>query len=227
MGKISFIVLHLALLVISILLISPKKPGYDETAYSDLFREKCPRLNFSFAGIALGVTCFYGLEFIILKPVVYLNFLENINSYIYIACFAGLIFFLLYKFVFGEELKKNGSELSSLRSLFNISIIVYIYSISVIFGTMFLYSTNHILDFTTPEEVIVTIDRKDTYTPSSSRSGGTQYTLYYTPATYGVYEIKVSQDIYKIAEKGNKLKLTVGSGLFGQKYTKSTFHLLK
>ena len=227
MGKLSFIVLHLALLVFSILLISPKKQGYDETDYSDLFREKCPRLNFSFAGVFLGITAFFVLEFFILKPVVYLNFLDNIKCYIFVACFAALVFFLLYKFVFGEELKKYGPELSRLRPLFNISIIVYIYTISVIFGTLFLYSTNHMLDFSTPQEVIVTINGKDIYTPSSSRSGGPQYILYYTPATYGVNEIKVSQDIYKIAEKGNRLKLSIGSGLFGQKYSKSTFYLLK
>jgi hypothetical protein len=93
MGKLSFIVLHLALLVFSILLISPKKQGYDETDYSDLFREKCPRLNFSFAGVFLGITAFFVLEFFIVKPVVYLNFLDNIKCYIFVACFVALVFF--------------------------------------------------------------------------------------------------------------------------------------
>ena len=193
---IPFFVIHAFLLAISIFVFGPNKKDCDTNEYSDIFRKNCPRLNYSIYVFLGFIVIFYLIE----GPNIGLNellFFDNKKFYFILACYSVALIFLLYKIVFYKEIKNNSDELSSFRPLFNISIIVYIYSISIILSGLFIFSTNHMLDFSPKEEFSVSVTDKSSYSYYNPKGGYEKYTLYYEPLIYGVNEIDLTKNEYK------------------------------
>ena len=219
---IPFFVIHAFLLAISMFLFAPSKPESDTTEYSDIFRKKCPRLNYSIHVFLVLIVLFFIIE----GPNIgfaELQFFDNIKFYLILVCFSALLFYLLYKIVFGKEIMDNSDELSNFRNQFNISIILYIYSISILLSGLFIYSSNHMLDFSPKEEFSVSVIDKSGSSYHNPKGSFEKYTLYFEPLVNGVNEIDVSKSAFRKIEKGDKVKILLGKGLYGFKYLKPNF----
>ena len=216
-------IIHLVVLVIAFLGFVPKKYFYD-TNYYELFEQSAPRFYKTFA-LPIVVSVSYLIAY---KEFFFYNYIDTFNSFIcliWIVVFAAIFFFILY-IIYKNEILYPTDEFKSKNKYFIHCMFLYIYASSVLYSCGFVFFTNSFLDFREQEEFVVTVGNKENRM-GISKGEGHHFEFYIVPTINGLNPIEVPSDLYWNAKKGDKVKLYVCKGLYGQRYFSKNMTLVK
>ena len=216
-------ILHVIILLIAFMGIVTIK-HYSDADYYELFQQSAPRFYKTFA-LPIVLFVFY---FIAYKEFFFHNYIDSFNSlicFIWIFVFSGIIlsvFYLIYK----NEILYPTDEFKSKNKYFTHFMILFLYAFSVILSCGFVFFTNSLLDFREQEEFVATVGNKDNRM-GTNKGEGHHFEFYIVPTIGGINPIEVPSELYWSANKGDKVKLYLCKGLYGQRYFSKKMSLVK
>ena len=218
------VVIHAIILVVSLLCFSPFRSNADYMEYNELFKQSAPKF-YKVYFFFIFFLAFYGFAYSKFFYINYIDTFDNIICYMLIFIFGAVIFFIMYE-IFKDEILYPTDEFKKKRKYLVKSMILYLYAFSILGSCCFIFTTNSLLDFRSKEELIVTIGDKN-YEHSGSGGNSTyHYELFITPTINGINPIEASSSFYEKVKKGDKIKLYVCKGLYGQRYFSNKMELL-
>ncbi len=217
------LILHIIILIIAFFGFVPYK-HYNNLSYFELFQQSAPKFYKTFAWI-LPISVFYYIGYNIFF---YYNYIDNFNSFIcIISIFAiAAVLCVIFYFIFKDEILYPTDDFKSDNKFLIPSMFLYLYASSIIYSCGIVYFTNSFLDFRTQEDKTVTIGEKQ-YTTGAGKSSRSHFDLYISPTIDGLNPIDVPSNIYWEAKKGDKLKIHICKGLFGQRYLSNKMFIIK
>ncbi len=217
------LIIHLIILIIAFFGVIPFKQFYN-TSYYELFEKSAPL----FFKTMFGVLVSFVFYFIAYKLFFTYNYIDNFNSFIcFISIFTiGVILFIILYFIFKSEILYPTDDFKNNNKNLIPFMILYLYATSIIYSCGIVFFTNSFLDFRKQEEITVTIGHKE-LKMGVSKGEGNHFNLFISPTVEGVNPIEVPSEIYWGANKGDKLKLYICQGLYGQRYFSNSMNLIK
>lgn len=187
-----------------------------------------------FSWITFASVWIYGYIFMVLSNEKQYNDLDFINSYtiIIVVTVYSIIFFKIFKKINKYDLNKAKTYFSpeevKKKQPFLVPLMkTYIICSAILCGIEFTQFSNMYLDFSKGKEHTFKIVKSE-HTQTNGQKGPIHsYTIYVTPPTFSGGILHVNKDLQSNAEKGDEVKIIIYNGLYGSRYTKGEYQLIK
>ena len=154
----------------------------------------------------------------------YIDSFDTKKCYIIMSIYAVAIFILLFTIV-KSEIVNVSEELIKERLWAEPFIYILLYTTSVLLSVVFFHFTNRFLDFSTPEEHVVTVTSSYRKSMGRGRNRTTHFEITFKPSVHKLNKLEVSSGTQHRVSSDNKIKIYVYKGLYGLRYVSNSIDL--
>ena len=217
---------HAVIAFLTFIYFIPKRTDiYGDFYYESEFNENLPRFSNTGYWLLLFFVIYLTIDSIYINYF-YIDTFEDSSFIIIIGALTVPFFCILRKFYY-DELALVSDKFKEKKPYIVSSIYIYLYAISVLSSCTLVYNANHFLDNYKPEEHIVSVLDLWSHVEGSGKFRIRYYDLIIDPPLLGNKRIHVPKEFYRKCQKGVKIKLNVGKGLFGQRYLSKKMYVMK
>ena len=223
---INIAIIHAVIAFLAFIYFIPKRTDiYGDFYYESEFNENLPKLSKTGYWLLLLFIIYIAIDSIFINYF-YIDTFEDSSFIIIIGALTVPIFCFLRK-MYSVEIALISDSFKRKKSFIVVSVYLYLYAISVLASCTLIYNANHFLDNSKPDEYIVSVSDLRSHLDGLGKFQIRYFYLMIDPPLCGNKRIHVPKDFYRKCQKGAKIKLNVGKGLFGQRYLTKEMYVIK